>query len=78
MGDRHITCKLGASLGFSEVILESDSSEAVSCLSNSPENGSWEAFPILERVKMMGEAFQNYRWSWVPRSANMAAYALTS
>ncbi|KAM2781824.1 hypothetical protein FF1_011568 [Malus domestica] len=42
------------------------------------ENGSWEAFPILERVKLLGKAFQNCRWSWVPRSANMAADALTS
>ncbi|XP_068343020.1 NADH-cytochrome b5 reductase 1-like [Pyrus communis] len=38
----------------------------------------WEAFSILERVKMMGEAFQNYHWSWVLRSANMAADALMS
>ncbi|XP_050136220.1 uncharacterized protein LOC126611961 [Malus sylvestris] len=71
-------CELGATLGFYEVILESDSSEAISCLSNSIENGSWEAVPTLTRVKLLGEAFQNCRWSWVPRSANMAADALTS
>ncbi|CAN6707535.1 unnamed protein product [Malus baccata var. baccata] len=71
-------CELGASLGLSEVILESDSSEAISCLSNSIENGSWEAIPTLARVKLFGEAFQNCRWSWVPRTANMAADALTS
>ncbi|RXH79831.1 hypothetical protein DVH24_040978 [Malus domestica] len=71
-------CKLGATLGFSEVILESDSSKAISCLSNSSENGSWEAVPTLARVKFLGEAFQNCFWSWVPRSANMAADALSS
>ncbi|CAN6556372.1 unnamed protein product [Malus baccata var. baccata] len=71
-------CELGAALGFSEVILESDFSEAISCLSNSMENGSWEASPTLERVKLLGEDFQNCRWSWVPRSANMAADALMS
>ncbi|TQD78026.1 hypothetical protein C1H46_036422 [Malus baccata] len=65
-------------MGLSEVMLESDSSEAISCLSNSFENGSWEAFPYLARVKLLGEAFQNCRWSWVPRTANMAADALTS
>ncbi|XP_050144110.1 uncharacterized protein LOC126619739, partial [Malus sylvestris] len=71
-------CELGASLGLSEVILESDSSKAISCLSNSIENGSWEAIPTLARVKLFGETFQNCRWSWVPRSANSAADALTS
>ncbi|XP_048426615.1 uncharacterized protein LOC125470898 [Pyrus x bretschneideri] len=71
-------CELGASLGYSEVILESDSSKAVSCLLNSLENGSWEAFLTLERVKTLGEAFQNCHWSWVPRSANMVADTLTS
>ncbi|KAM1756684.1 hypothetical protein FF1_005875 [Malus domestica] len=71
-------CELGAALGFSKVILESDSSEAISCLSNSMKNGSWEASPTLERVKLLGEDFQNCRWSWVPRSANMAVDALTS
>ncbi|CAN6682317.1 unnamed protein product [Malus baccata var. baccata] len=71
-------CELGAALGFSKVVLESDSSEAISCLLNSMENGSWEAFPNLGRVKLLGETFQNCRWSWVPRSANMAADALKS
>nr|XP_008351105.2 uncharacterized protein LOC103414509 [Malus domestica] len=70
--------ELGASLGLSEVILESDSSEMISCLSNSIENDSWEAIPTLARVKLFGETFQNCRWSCVPRTANTAADALTS
>ena len=56
-------CDLGASMGFSDVILESDSHEAVTCLSNSLENGSWEVFPTLARVKTRGDSFQNCRWS---------------
>ncbi|CAN6681158.1 unnamed protein product [Malus baccata var. baccata] len=39
---------------------------------------SWEAFPILARAKRLGSAFQNCRWSWVPRSANLAANVLAS
>ncbi|CAN6679166.1 unnamed protein product [Malus baccata var. baccata] len=50
-------CKLGLTLGLSEVILESDSLEAVSCLSNSLDDGSWEAFPILAKVKEFGDSF---------------------
>ncbi|KAM2728910.1 hypothetical protein EV1_000356 [Malus domestica] len=71
-------CELGASMGFSSVIIESDSLQAISCLNGSLENGSWEAFPILARAARVGSAFQNCRWSWVPRSANMAADALAS
>ncbi|CAN6715757.1 unnamed protein product [Malus baccata var. baccata] len=71
-------CELGASLGFSSVIIESDSLQAISCLNGSLENGSWEAFPILARAQRLGSAFQNCRWSWVPRSTNMAADVLAS
>ncbi|KAM2750524.1 hypothetical protein EV2_029295 [Malus domestica] len=41
-------------------------------------NGNWEAFPILANAWDLGETFQNCRWSWVPRSANMAADSLAS
>nr|XP_028964583.1 uncharacterized protein LOC114827108 [Malus domestica] len=71
-------CELGASLGFSSVIIESDSLQAISYLNGSLENGSWEAFPILARAQRLGSAFQNCRWSWVPRSANLAADVLAS
>ncbi|KAM1037304.1 hypothetical protein ACFX2C_032125 [Malus domestica] len=71
-------CELGASLGFSSVLIESDSLQAISYLNGSLENGSWEAFPILARAQRLGSAFQNCRWSWVPRSANLAADVLAS
>ncbi|RXH96856.1 hypothetical protein DVH24_009698 [Malus domestica] len=35
------------------------------------------SFP-LQRQLIFPKAFQNCRWSWVPRSANMTADALTS
>ncbi|KAM1816599.1 hypothetical protein ACFX12_000986 [Malus domestica] len=56
-------CELGASLGFSYVIIESDSLQAISCLNGSIENGNWEAFPILAQAQRLGSAFQNCRWS---------------
>ncbi|RXH89239.1 hypothetical protein DVH24_031596 [Malus domestica] len=41
-------------------------------------NGSWEAFHALIKSKKLGESFQDCRWSWIPRSANMAANHLAS
>ncbi|CAN6570663.1 unnamed protein product [Malus baccata var. baccata] len=66
-------CELGRSMGWNFVIVESDSQESISCIRDSDTRGSWEAFPILARCKRMGEAFNDCRWSWTPRSANMAA-----
>ncbi|CAN6724577.1 unnamed protein product [Malus baccata var. baccata] len=71
-------CELGAAMGLQAMIVESDSLEAVKCLSVSLEMGSWDTFPVLARVKQLGEAFQFCRWSWVPRSANGAAHELAS
>ena len=70
--------EFGASLGISSVILESDSQETISCLSQSLDYRSWEAFATLTRVKLLGGAFQHCRWSWVPRSANEAAHVIVS
>lgn len=50
-------CELGAWLGVNSVIIESDSLEAISCLSGSLENGSWEAYPTLARVNRLSGAF---------------------
>ncbi|CAN6543868.1 unnamed protein product [Malus baccata var. baccata] len=71
-------CELGSSLGFQSVILESDSHESIDWLSGAVDVGSWEAFPVLTRVKLVCEAFQFCRWSWVPRIANGAADFLAS
>ncbi|CAN6559066.1 unnamed protein product [Malus baccata var. baccata] len=71
-------CEVGSSLGLSSVIFESDSLESIFCLTGSMEDGSWEAFPTLVRVMELGKTFQNCRWSWVPRSANVAADSLAS
>ncbi|KAB2628569.1 patellin-3-like [Pyrus ussuriensis x Pyrus communis] len=71
-------CQLGAALGIRYVILESDSLEAIKCLSSSLSVGSWETFPVLARVKQMGRDFLDCRWSWVPRLANCVAHVLAS
>ncbi|KAM1344990.1 hypothetical protein FF1_034400 [Malus domestica] len=71
-------CELGISMGVSSAMIEFDSLEAISCLRGSLDNGSWEAYPFLARALRLSESFQNFRWSWVPRSANMAADALAS
>ena len=47
-------CRLGAELGVRYVILESDSLDAIKCLSSSLSMGSWEAYPVLARVKQLG------------------------
>ncbi|KAM1042497.1 hypothetical protein PS2_033669 [Malus domestica] len=66
-------CELGTSLGFQSVILESDSRESIDWLSGAVDVGSWEAYPVLTRVKLVSEDFQFCRWSWVPRTANGVA-----
>ncbi|XP_068314974.1 uncharacterized protein [Pyrus communis] len=71
-------CQLGAALGVRYVILESDSLEAIKCLSSSLSMGSWEAFPVLARVKQLGRDFLDCQWSWVPRVANSVAHELAS
>ncbi|KAB2630796.1 hypothetical protein D8674_008315 [Pyrus ussuriensis x Pyrus communis] len=71
-------CQLGEDLGVRYVILESDSLEAINCLSSSLSRGSWEAFPVLARVKQLGGKFLDCRWSWVPRSANGVAHKIAS
>ncbi|KAB2601289.1 hypothetical protein D8674_002294 [Pyrus ussuriensis x Pyrus communis] len=71
-------CMLGAELGVRYVILESDSLDAIKCLSSSLSMGSWEAYPVLARVKQLGGDFIDCRWSWVPRSANGVAHKIAS
>ncbi|CAN6585206.1 unnamed protein product [Malus baccata var. baccata] len=71
-------CEFGRNMGWNFVIVESDSQESISCIRDLDTMGSWEAFPILARCKRMGEAFNDCRWSWVPRSANMASDLLAS
>ncbi|XP_068307382.1 uncharacterized protein [Pyrus communis] len=71
-------CDLGISLGFTHVVVESDSHDTISCLRGSISEGMWEAFPILAKCVKLGEAFHVCRWSWIPRLANLAADHLAS
>ncbi|XP_050117706.1 uncharacterized protein LOC126595464 [Malus sylvestris] len=56
----------------------SNSLDSVSCLQDLNSMGSWDAFPLLAKCTSLGKAFQDCRWSWVPRSANKAADSLAS
>ncbi|CAN6676537.1 unnamed protein product [Malus baccata var. baccata] len=71
-------CNLGISKGWRLIVVESDSSDSISCLKNSARNGSWDAFPFIAKCSILGGSFQECRWSWVPRSANSAADLLAS
>ena len=59
-------CELGHSLGLSHGVVESDSSNSISCLQGSITHGRWEAFPILTRCKTIGNSFHDCSWSWAP------------
>ncbi|KAM2620934.1 hypothetical protein TB2_025760 [Malus domestica] len=48
------------------------------CMADLNSMGSWDAFPLLAKCTSLGKAFQDCRWSWVPRSANKAADSLAS
>ncbi|CAN6571026.1 unnamed protein product [Malus baccata var. baccata] len=71
-------CSLGRFMGWNDIIIESDSLDSVSCLQDLNSMGSWDAFPLLAKCTSLGKAFQECRWSWVPRSANKAADSLAS
>ncbi|KAM2524302.1 hypothetical protein PS1_031040 [Malus domestica] len=71
-------CSLGRYMGWNDIIIESDSLDSVTCLQDLNSMGSWDAFPLLAKCTSMGKAFQDFRWSWVPRSANKAADSLAS
>ncbi|CAN6697103.1 unnamed protein product [Malus baccata var. baccata] len=71
-------CSLGRYMGWNDIIIESDSLDSVSCLQDLNSMGSWDAFPLLTKCTSLGKAFQDCRWSWVPRSANKVADSLAS
>ncbi|KAM1700898.1 hypothetical protein COP1_026188 [Malus domestica] len=71
-------CKLGICRGWNSVIVESDSLESISCLSDMAMKGIWDAFPIIVKCNRLGGAFHDCHWSWVPRLANSVVDLLAS
>ncbi|XP_009344695.2 uncharacterized protein LOC103936570 [Pyrus x bretschneideri] len=71
-------CELAKALALECIIVESDSKENILCLAQGCSRGSWEAFPVISKALRLGGLFQDCRWSWVPRSANLAAHVLAS
>lgn len=53
--------KFGLSLGLRMVIVESDSHESISSMSDSLGKGRWEAYTSLLKAKRLGETFQDCR-----------------
>lgn len=58
--------------GFSRIVIESDSKGIVEWLNGCIEQGAWELFPVLGKIRSEGESFVSCDWSWVPRSTNKA------
>lgn len=71
-------CSFARELGLPQIMVESDSLEVISCLQGPIHLGSWEGFLTLTKITQMGESFQVCRWTWIPRSANMAVDKLAS
>ena len=71
-------CKLAIQLELRKVIIESDSKEVVSSLYNSIYQGSWQTIPVLSQALQLKGAFQQCKWAWIPRSANLVVDRLAS
>ncbi|KAB2595684.1 hypothetical protein D8674_031134 [Pyrus ussuriensis x Pyrus communis] len=71
-------CELAKELELESIIVESDSQENILNLTQGHLRGRWEAFPVISKALRLRGVFQDCRWSWVPRSANLAAHVLAS
>ncbi|XP_021825770.1 uncharacterized protein LOC110766714 [Prunus avium] len=66
-------CNFAIQHGHTRVVIESDSKEAISCLNRSIPRGRWQLYPILCSIRNSCSTFRDCNWSWVPRTANLAA-----
>ncbi|BFG15868.1 hypothetical protein CerSpe_021420 [Prunus speciosa] len=66
-------CSFAIQQGHTRVVIESDSKEAISCLNRSIPRGTWQLYPILCNIRNSCSTFRDCNWSWVPRTANLAA-----
>ncbi|BFG38759.1 hypothetical protein CerSpe_250330 [Prunus speciosa] len=65
-------CKLALHEGLNNVIIESDSREAISSVQGSIARGRWQLYPLLKTIKQFSSNFHQRQWSWIPRTANLA------
>lgn len=63
-------CALVQQMGYSRIIVESDSKEVISWFNGCIDNGDWEVFPNLCKIRQVGNSFLPCNWSWVSRSAS--------
>nr|XP_028952426.1 uncharacterized protein LOC114822268 [Malus domestica] len=66
-------CCMARQMGFSHIVIESDSKGIIESLNGCIEQGAWELFPVLGKIRSEYGSFVSYDWSWVLRSANKAA-----
>lgn len=50
-------CLLAQQHGFTKVVVESDLNEVISWLNMCIENGCWEAFPSMCKIRQLGKSF---------------------
>ena len=66
-------CLLAKCLQVQEVVIESDAQGVIRSLNSPSLSCDWDLLPILSRILDVGRSFHSCSWSWIPRSANMAA-----
>lgn len=71
-------CALAQQMRYSRIFLESDSKEVISLFNGCMDNGGWEVFPNLCKIRQVGNSFLACNWSLVSRSANGVANFIVS
>ncbi|CAN6566565.1 unnamed protein product [Malus baccata var. baccata] len=70
-------CLLAKCLQVQEVVIESDAQGVIRSLNSPSLSCDWDLLPILSHILDVGRSFHSCSWSWIPRSANMAADFVT-
>ncbi|XP_062021341.1 uncharacterized protein LOC133737882 [Rosa rugosa] len=64
---------LAIELHLGNIILESNSKNLISNITNQASSKNWRIFPLLEEIRRKSSGFENINWHWTPREANRAA-----
>ncbi|XP_062005967.1 uncharacterized protein LOC133723160 [Rosa rugosa] len=65
---------LAVSYNLKMVQVESDAKEIITDLRGMGREKNWRTYPILEQIRRKAESFDDFKWDWIPREANMAAH----
>ncbi|KAL3634184.1 hypothetical protein CASFOL_021238 [Castilleja foliolosa] len=69
-------CLYLMSINVVNVIIESDSLNAISFINGSSSNSFWTASPVVDKIKKAWNNWPSWIFKFTPRSANRAAHAL--